>query len=144
MRSWLRNTLIVAAGVISGAVMGVYGLALTGASHGWLTGATVTMLGMVTAPLTALVWIGRRTWTGRVVALLLVLFALLMDFDVLLEWHLGTDGPYRVWNADAGDVVVSVALVLIWQALPVGIVVMGAKDLWARRSQPKASAMPAR
>jgi len=123
-RKRARAVLIILAGVVSGGVSFSLGMAMVGGGHGWTSGATVAIIGALTAPAAALAWLVRNRWYGRVLAGAMVVLNVFMDAMTIAESLDAEHGTFhRVWRAMPGVVILAAVLVVVWQILPVAALI---------------------
>ena len=119
-RPRMSTVVLIVAGLLSGVVMMILGVLISGGGHGWTSAAVVAFVGVFGAPAAAVAWSLRYRWSGRVLAALLVFVNVLVDavaVDQTLNIERGMVA--RVWVALPVEVVLAGVLVVVWQLLPV-------------------------
>src|SRR5258708_38826704 len=119
-RDIARAVLIILAGVVSGGVTFVLGIAMSGLGHGWTSAASVAMLGAFTAPAAAVAWLARNRWHGRILAGAIVVVNVFMDAMTIAESLDAERGMVdRVWDAMPAVVFLAPGLAAGWRKFPV-------------------------
>lgn len=128
-RGIVYAALMILGGVVSGGVLFFLGIAMDGLGHGWTSGAFVTMIGAFAAPAAAAAWLARHRRLGRILAAAIVLVNVLVDASAIEESLDAERGMvHRVWDAMPGIVILAAVLIVVWQVLPVAVLVFGRRD----------------
>lgn len=114
------TVVIIVTSLLSGAVLMILSVLISGMGHGWTSAAGVAAVGAFSAPVAAVAWLLRHRWTGRVLAAFLVIVNVLVDAGAV-DQTLNTERGMmaRVWVALPVEVVLTGVLVVVWQLVPV-------------------------
>jgi hypothetical protein len=125
-RPWLSVCFIVL-GLVSGLLTFVLSIGLAGGGHGWNTPAPLSLIALVTSPLSCLAWAYRYKALG--VSLAFGLLVVMLVADMLLYAMTQQEGSnyfYRVWPRYREDVLAWASMWLVWQVVTVACLVASA------------------
>jgi hypothetical protein len=116
-------------GVVYGLGLGLIGLLLSGAGHGWGSG-TWSGLAVLVLPVFGVAWAYSEHLVGRVLLVLVVFGMIGLDaFLLYMAWDEGSHYLHKLWAAQGGLALWLIWLVLwlIWQFAVIAAVIVGQK-----------------